>query len=85
MKITDEVSLYYMRDNHTFKRLTGPVEDMLAQVMAEFDDGYTYGMLCTESLPGIGYVHAHGTADRQRFQNEAREWLFAAKIRSELP
>ncbi|PRH19129.1 hypothetical protein [Burkholderia multivorans] len=84
MKITDEVHLYYMRDNHTFKRLTGPVEDMLAQVMAEFDDGYTYGMLCT-SLPDLGNVHAYGTADRQRFQNEAREWLFAAKIRSELP
>ncbi|MDN7965599.1 hypothetical protein QZM92_26835 [Burkholderia multivorans] len=48
MKITDEVSLYYMRDNHTFKRLTGPVEDMLAQVMAEFDAGYTAGMLCAE-------------------------------------
>ena len=84
MKITDEVRLYYMRDNHTFKRLTGPVEDMLAQVMAEFDDGYTYGMLCT-SLPDLGVVHAYGTDDRQRFQNEAREWLFAAKIRSELP
>lgn len=84
MKITDEVHLYYMRDNHTFKRLTGPVEDMLAQVMAEFDDGYTYGLLCT-SLPDLGNVHAYGTADRQRFQNEAREWLFAAKIRSELP
>lgn len=82
---TDEVKLYYMRDNHTFKRLTGPVEEMLAQVMAEFDDGYTYGMLCTKSLPGLGVVHAPGSADRQRFQNEAREWLFAAKIRSELP
>ncbi|MBU9360823.1 hypothetical protein KTE52_31365 [Burkholderia multivorans] len=85
MMSTEEVRLYYMRDNHTFKRLTGPVEEMLAQVMAEFDDGYTGGMLCTESLPGLGHVHANGDADRQRFQNEAREWLFAAKIRSELP
>ncbi|HDR9337678.1 hypothetical protein [Burkholderia multivorans] len=85
MKITDEVSLYYMRDNHTFKRLTGPVEEMLAQVMAEFDDGFTGGMLCTKSLPDLGNVHAYGTADRERFQNEAREWLLAAKIRSELP
>jgi hypothetical protein len=85
MKITDEVRLYYMRDDHTFKRLTGPVEDMLAQVMAEFDDGFTSGMLCTKSLPDLGHVHAHGTSDRQRFMNEAREWLFAAHIRSELP
>lgn len=85
MKITDEVRLYYMRDNRTFKRLTGPVEEMLAQVMAEFDDGHTCGMLCTKSFPDLDVVHAHGTDDRKRFQNEAREWLFAAKIRSELP
>ncbi|HDR9834244.1 TPA: hypothetical protein QDC51_000995 [Burkholderia multivorans] len=79
----EEVRLYYMRDNHTFKRLTGPVEDMLAQVMAEYDGGFTAGMLFTESLPGLGVVH--GIKDRRKFMNEAREWLFAARIRSELP
>lgn len=80
-----EISLYYMRDNYTFKRLTGPVEEMLSQVMAEFDDGYTGGMLCTKSLPGMGYVHSHGGESRDEFKEAARKWLIAAQVRSMLP
>lgn len=45
---TTEISLYYMRDDHTFKRLKGSVEEMLVQCMEEYDAGFTAGMLCTK-------------------------------------
>lgn len=78
---TAKISLYYMRDNHTFKRLEGSVEEMLAQCMEEYDTGETGGMLCTKSIPGIGNVHA-GT-DREHFKNSAHTWLAYALSRSD--
>ena len=47
--------MYYMRDNHTF--LPIPLDPDEAEVLLrqEFDNGYTFGMLCSkhEDSPGI--------------------------------
>lgn len=83
--MSDEITLWYMRDNHTFKRLTGPVEEMLSQCMAEFDAGWTGGMLCTKSLAGMEHVHAHGSAKRGEFKDAARAWLMKANLLRALP
>jgi hypothetical protein len=83
--MSDEVRLYYMRDNHTFKRLTGHVDEMMAQCMADFDDGFSGGMLCTKSIPDMGTVHAHGPSERDQFMTAARKWLTAAYVRSNQP
>ena len=50
--------VYYMRDNHTFKELTGSIDNMLSQIKEEFDDGYTHGMLCSHTKKSC--VHLAG-------------------------
>jgi hypothetical protein len=45
------MNLYYMRDNHTFRALPLDVEQAVAAVREEFEDGYTSGMLCTKDIP----------------------------------
>lgn len=54
----EENQPYYMRDNHTFRKLTGSVIDMLEQIKEEFDDGYTHGMLCSHTKQSC--VHLAG-------------------------
>lgn len=40
---------YFMRDNHTFRKLTGSVESMLAAINEEISAGYTSGsVFCRE-------------------------------------
>ncbi|RZI59326.1 MAG: hypothetical protein EOP14_04325, partial [Pseudomonas sp.] len=55
-----------MRDNHTFRALTGGPEEMVDQCLEEFDAGYTSGMLCSKER-GIT-VHASGKARRDEFR-----------------
>jgi hypothetical protein len=44
-----EIIWWFMRDNHTFRKLTGTVDDRIAAIMEELDDGYTSGsMFCKE-------------------------------------
>ena len=66
-------AIWYMRDNHTFKRLSLNVGEAVEQMRAEFDAGWTHGMLCTSSLP-VGNVHAHGGGRWQEFEIAARKW-----------
>ena len=65
--------IYYMRDNHTFKRLSESVLPALNEMKKCWDDGYTSGLLST-SRPGAPKgLHATGKSWRQ-FSLEARTW-----------
>lgn len=66
--------LYYMRDNHTFKRLSNVIDIALEEVMAEFNAGYSCGMLCTKR-DGVQELHANGMRLRDQFEVDARAWL----------
>ncbi len=64
---------YYIRDNHTFKRL-GPNEAIaLAQIEHEFDLGWTGGMLCSDG--NTVSIHAHGRKSRGEFLAACRKEL----------
>ena len=67
------MSLWYMRDNHTFRKLPFDAESAMDAVREEFDDGYTHGMLCSKMAPGE--VHAHGKDEWFEFDKQARDWL----------
>ena len=64
-------AIYYMRDNHTFKRLTNNVEIALIEIEAEFNAGHTYGMLCSKRH-GFTSIHANGSAKRLEFFGKCR-------------
>jgi len=69
------MKIYYMRDNHTFLPLpldVGTAESLLRQ---EFDEGFTYGMLCSKSDGMEATLHAHGSKNAEQFFSEAREWV----------
>lgn len=68
---------WYMRDNHTFRPLTGTPEEMVAQCLEEFDAGYTCGMLCSDPT-GLN-IHAHGKARRDEFEAAALSALHGGK------
>jgi hypothetical protein len=36
--------IFYMRDNHTFTKLSDDVETALKQIGEDFDEGWTCGM-----------------------------------------
>lgn len=67
--------IYYMRDNHTFRRLPNDVERALIAIRQEWDDGYTGGMLCSKHSELRDSVHAHGKAKWNEFEAQARAWL----------
>jgi hypothetical protein len=66
--------IYYMRDNHTFKKLSDDVTTALVEIETEFNAGYTYGTLCSKS-DGFRQVHAHGENLRMFFLNACKERL----------
>jgi hypothetical protein len=70
----DEMKLYYMRDNHTFRPLPLDIEGAIAGCREEFDAGYTSGMLCRtpHTFPEI---NVHAMSDWSDFEARAREWL----------
>ncbi len=48
-QLKDTPVWYFMRDNHTFRKLTGSVESMLEAITEELEDGYTSGsVFCRE-------------------------------------
>lgn len=69
--------LWYMRDNHTFRRLPANVDDAIAILRDEFGAGETYGMLCTKEGPMVG-KYEHAREDWGDFERRARRWLLAA-------
>lgn len=65
----EENHVFYMRDNHTFKKLTGSIDEMIEQIRHEIEDGYKYGMLCAHDKKEV--VHMSGSLK----ELEARDWL----------
>lgn len=76
------VPLYYMRDNHTFRRLSDNPTAALAEVMEEFDAGWSHGMLCTKRPGDAGalHVHASGPGRKFEFEADAAAWLERQRI-----
>ncbi len=74
----EPVTIWYMRDNHTFKKLSADVSIALIEIEQEFNEGYTYGMLCSKR-EGFPNVHASGEKKRLEFFAECKkvfeEWL----------
>ena len=66
---------YYMRDNHTFRKLEGTPWDMIEQIMEELEAGYTSGSLLTKQLQGVD-VHCN-------YKDQAGFLLKALKILKE--
>lgn len=66
--------IFYMRDNHTFRRLSEDMETALAQITAELDAGHTHGMLCSKR-PGFVGIHARGNDHRYEFLAECQQAL----------
>lgn len=80
MEKVPEPSFWFMRDNHTFRRLAGNAEEMSAQCMEEFDAGWTYGGLFAKNLPSKSFaVHASGSANREDFRINALAALSASR------
>lgn len=73
----DESPIYYMRDNHTFKRLSSSVSAAIVEIEAELNAGYTHGMLCSKRS-GFKDIHASGDTSRMAFLAECRAALLAA-------
>jgi hypothetical protein len=91
MPVTSEfapqpVRCWYMRDNHTFRALPLDVEQAIAAMREERDDGQTYGMLCGRPdgvVPPV--VHAGSASEWEAFETKARPWLEAAIAKSVPP
>ena len=69
--------IYYMRDDFTYKRLSADVDTAIVEIEAEFNAGYTYGMLCSER-PGFKNIHAYGNENRFKFFAECKQALQSA-------
>jgi hypothetical protein len=65
---------FYMRDNHTFKKLNiHDPEEFLKQIKEDHDAGYSRGMLCSTHLCAPKQIHNHG--DIEVFLLYSKRWL----------
>ncbi|EJL90238.1 hypothetical protein [Pantoea sp. GM01] len=64
---------YYMRDDHSFLLLPVDAELALDVIYHEFEQGFSYGMLCTKNSNLNRVVHAEG--NWEDFRHEAKQWL----------
>ena len=65
---------WYMRDNHTFRKLSSNINEALAQIKEEMDDGYTFGSLCAEDK-SIPMLHARGSKELPSYLAECVKWF----------
>ena len=75
--------VYYMRDNHTFKRLSDDVDTAITEIEAELDAGWTSGMLCSKRK-GFSSLHANFRRPREEFISDCRDALLAATTKPEV-
>lgn len=77
-KQLDQAPIYFMRDNHTFKKLGESVSAALVEIEHEFNEGWTYGCLCSKR-EGFKDVTACGSSKRLEFfaecKSELEKWL----------
>ena len=69
--------VYYMRDNHTFKRLSNDVDTAITEIEAELDAGWTSGMLCSKRK-GFSSLHVNYRRPREEFISDCRDAMLAA-------
>lgn len=69
------LSIYYARDNHTFKELPLDVEKSVSILRQEFAAGNSYGMLCAYPQGIIDVVHAGRKSEIEDFITRAIPWL----------
>ena len=69
--------IFYMRDDHTVRRLEGLVDEMIIQCKEEFDAGYAHGTLCSRRS-GFAEVRATGKKNWPAFEEAAHRALVAA-------
>lgn len=74
--------IYYMRDNHTFKRLSDDVDTAIKEIETELDDGWSSGMLCSKR-GGFSSLHANSRRPREEFLSDCRDALLAAAPKPE--
>lgn len=74
--LPQEIKVWYMRDNHTFRPLPINVELAVAVLRDEFSRGQTYGMLCGSPMGVVPCpLHATGGEKIEEFIDAARKWL----------
>lgn len=72
--IPHDATAFYMRDDHTFKKLNIHDQDeFLQQIRKEHDDGYSGGMLCSNHACAPKPIHNHDDIDV--FLVFAKRWL----------
>lgn len=75
----EDIAIHFMRDNHTFRRLSLDVEKTLEMLLEEWESGWTYGMIACRHPCSPGYIHAHG--NWLTFEAEVRKWYQAFQER----
>ena len=76
------MTIWYMRDNHTFIPLPLDADEAMARLRRAFiDEIDAYGMLCTTEGPMRG-KYEHAAKDWSEFEPRARKWLDAALLPS---
>ena len=76
------MKIYYMRDNHTFLPIPLDPDEAEMLLRQEFDNGYTFGMLCSKHEDSPGILHAGGNAELESFITNARVWIEEARRRT---
>lgn len=76
--------IYFMRENHTFRKLSDEPATALAEVEQEFNQGQTYGTVFSKRN-GFEAIHAKGSANRLEFLAKCKLALEAAPQPSEQP
>ncbi len=77
----DRTSCYWMWDNHTFSRLDGTIEEMIAQAVG-YEEKDHWGMLCPvivlagqKELRRVGAcTHGRGDKDQSGFIESIEQW-----------
>lgn len=72
--IQHDVTAFYMRDNHTFKKLNiHDPDEFLRQIKEEHYKGWSSGMLCSKHKCAPNPIHNNGDIDV--FLLFAKRWL----------
>jgi aspartate aminotransferase-like enzyme len=78
-----EINIYYMRDNHTFKKLTNDVNTALSEIEHEFNQGFTHGGMFSKAK-GFRDIQATGPENRLEFFAECKAELEKWLVKEEL-
>ena len=66
------IDMYYMRDNHTFRKLSDDLNEAIKEIESELDEGWTSGMLCSSCKSFIN-VHSDFRWPKEWFLSLCRD------------